>query len=70
MIEGRGYMWAVHEQRLSLSCAQGLVKFAPAVARLFCLVLPGSFLTMFAQNKGDLCIRTCHANYVSSSSST
>ena len=29
--------------------------FVPAVARLFCLALPGSFLTMFAQNKGDLC---------------
>ena len=36
-------------------CAPGLVKFVPAVARLFCLALPGSFLTMFAQNKGDLC---------------
>ena len=27
--------------------APGLVKLAPAVARLFCLALPGSFLTMF-----------------------
>ena len=32
------------------------MKFVPAVARLFCLALPGSFLTMLAQNKGDLCI--------------
>ena len=39
----------------SLFCALGLVKFVPAVARLLCLALPGSFLTMFAQNKGDLC---------------
>ena len=31
------------------------MKFVPAVARLFCLALPGSFLTMFAQNKGELC---------------
>ena len=42
-------------QRSPLFCAPGLVKFIPAVARLFCLALPGSFLTMFAQNKGDLC---------------
>ena len=28
----------------------------PAVARLFCLALSGSFLNMFAQNKEDLCI--------------
>ena len=38
-----------------LLCAPGLVKFVPAVARLFCLARPGSSLTMFAQNKGDLC---------------
>ena len=31
------------------------MKFVPAVARLFCLALPESFLTMFEQNKGDLC---------------
>ena len=31
------------------------MKFVPAVARLFCLALPGPFLTMFAQNKKDLC---------------
>ena len=42
-------------QRSPLLCAPGLVKFAPAVARLVCLALPGSFLDMFAQNKGDLC---------------
>ena len=30
------------------------MKFVPAVARLFCLALPGSFLDMFAQNKVDL----------------
>ena len=45
-----------HVQRSPLFCAPGLVKFVPAVARLFCLALPGSFLTMFAQNKGDLCM--------------
>ena len=39
----------------NLFFVRGLVKFVPAVARLFCLALPGSFLTMFAQNKGDLC---------------
>ena len=43
-------------QRSPLLCAPGLVKFVPAVARLFCLALPESFLTMFAQNKGDLCM--------------
>ena len=42
-------------QRSPLFCAPGLVKFVPTVARLFCLAVPGSFLTMFAQNKGDLC---------------
>ena len=42
-------------QRLTLLCAPGFVKFSPAVARLFCLALPGSFLNMFAQNKVDLC---------------
>ena len=42
-------------QRSTLLIALGLVKFVPALARLFCLALPGSFLTMFAQNKGDLC---------------
>ena len=42
-------------QRTPLLCAPGLVKFVPAVARLFHLALPVSFLTMFAQNKGDLC---------------
>ena len=41
-------------QRSPLFCAPGLVKFVPAVARPFCLALPGSFLTMFAQIKGDL----------------
>ena len=34
-------------QRSPLFCAPSLVKLAPAVARLFCLALPGSFLTMF-----------------------
>ena len=34
------------------------MKFVPAVASLFCLAQPGSFSTMFAQNKGDLCIVT------------
>ena len=43
-------------QKYSLFCAPGLVKFVPAVARLFCLALSGSFLNMFAQNKEDLCI--------------
>ena len=42
-------------QRSPLLCAPGLVKFVPAVARLVCLALPGSFLTMLAHNKGDLC---------------
>ena len=42
-------------QKSTLLCAPGLVKIVPAVAILFCLALPGSFLTMFAQNKGDLC---------------
>ena len=42
-------------QRSPLFCAQGLVKFVPAVARMFCLALPGSFLNVFTQNKGDLC---------------
>ena len=42
-------------QRSPLLCAPGLVKFTPAVAYLLCLALPGSFLNMFAQNKGDLC---------------
>ena len=43
--------------RYPLFCAPGLVRFVPAVARLlFCPALPGSFLTMFAQNKEDLCI--------------
>ena len=45
-------------QRSPLLCAPGLVKFVPPVPRLFCLALPGSFSTMFAQNKGDLCIVT------------
>ena len=32
-------------------CTPGLVKFVPSVARLFCLALPGSFLTTcFAHN--------------------
>ena len=44
-------------QRSTLLCAAGLVKFVPAVAELFCPALPGSFFTMFAQNKVDLCIR-------------
>ena len=34
-------------QRSPLLCTPGLVKFVPAVARLFCLALPWSFLTMF-----------------------
>ena len=42
-------------QRSPLFCAPGLVKFVPAVARLFCTALLGSFLNMLAQNKGDLC---------------
>ena len=42
-------------QRSSLFCAPGSVKFVPAVARLLCLALPGSFLTMFVQYKEDLC---------------
>ena len=42
-------------QRSPLFFAPGLVKIVPAVARLFCLALPGPFLTMFAQNKEDLC---------------
>ena len=42
-------------QRSPSFCAPGLVKFVPAVARLSCLALPESFLTMFAQNIGDLC---------------
>ena len=33
-------------QRSPLFCAPGLVKFVPAVARLFCLALPGSFLNV------------------------
>ena len=28
-------------QKFTLLCAPGLVKFVPAVARLFCLALPG-----------------------------
>ena len=43
-------------QGSTLFFAPGLVKFVSAVARLFRLALPGSFLTMFAQNKGDLCM--------------
>ena len=31
---------------ITLLRAKGLVKFVPAVARLLCLVLPGSFVTM------------------------
>ena len=42
-------------QRSPLFCAPGLVKFVAAVARLFRLALPGSFLNVLAQNKGDLC---------------
>ena len=33
------------------------MKFVPSAARLLRLALPGSFLTMFAQNKVDLCRR-------------
>ena len=33
-------------QRSLLFCAPGLVKFVTAVAKLFCLALLGSFLTM------------------------
>ena len=43
-------------QRSALFCAPGLVKFVAAVARLFCLALPGSILNVFVQNKGDLCM--------------
>ena len=42
-------------QRSTLISAPGLVKFVPAVARLFWPALHGSFLTMLAQNKVDLC---------------
>ena len=49
---------ATEVQRSPLLCAPGLVKFVPAVARLFSLALLGSFLTMFAQNKGNLCRST------------
>ena len=42
-------------QRSPLLCAPGLVKFVPAVAYLLCLALPGSFLNVFEQNKGDIC---------------
>ena len=35
--------------------APDLVKIVPAVARLICLVLPGSFLTMFANHFVLLC---------------
>ena len=34
-------------QRSPLSCAPGLVKYVPAVARLFCLALSGSCLNVF-----------------------
>ena len=44
-----------HFQWLTLFCAPGSVKFLPAVARLFCLAVPGSFLMYFAQNKVQLC---------------
>ena len=44
-----GHLFKYVVQR-SLFCAPGLVKFVPAVARLFCLALPVSFLNMFAQN--------------------
>ena len=33
-------------QRSPLLCTPGLVKFAPAVARLFCLALPGFYLVL------------------------
>ena len=33
-------------QRSPWFCAPGLARFVPAVARLFCLALPGSFLTV------------------------
>ena len=36
--------------------AQSLINFVPAVARLFCLSLLGSFLMCFTQNKVELCI--------------
>ena len=49
-------------QRSPLLCAPGLVMFAPAVARLFCLALPWSYLYMFAQNKGDICISRYDSN--------
>ena len=45
-------------QRSPLLCTPGLVKFVLAIARLFCMALPGSFLTMLAQNKGDLCTKS------------
>ena len=54
---------SLHVQRSPLFCAPGLVKFVPAVARLFCLALPGSFLTMFVQNKGDPCRPTKPLRY-------
>ena len=33
----------------TLFCATGLVKFVPAVARLFCPALPGSFLNVLCE---------------------
>ena len=41
-------------QRSPLFSAPGLVKFVPAEARLFCLALPGSFLTMLARRRRPL----------------
>ena len=54
--EGVRPKWGHLVQRSPLFCAPDLVKFVPAVARLFCPALPGS-LFMFAQNKGDLCTK-------------
>ena len=51
-----GGIFTMEIKRSPLFFAPCLVKFVPVVARLFCLSLPGSFLNMFAQNKGDLCI--------------
>ena len=50
-------------QRATSLCAPGLVKFVPAAARLFFLALPGSFLTMFEQNKVDFCMQDSEESY-------
>ena len=43
-------------QRGDLSFVRGLVKFVPALAYLFCLALPGSWLARFTNLLRDLCI--------------